>query len=118
MAGRIVLAALIAMLSVGCGVVPQRLSDEAERGRAAIRKYGCGSCHTIAGLSGAHGLVGPPLTGVASRAYLAGRLHNTPGNMARWIRNPRAIDSMTAMPVLGVGAQDASDITHYLQTLR
>src|SRR4051812_5094581 len=52
-----------------------------ERGRTTLAAMGCGSCHTIAGVTGAHGLVGPPLTGVASRSMLAGELPNSPENM-------------------------------------
>src|SRR5829696_21234 len=72
------------------------------RGRAAISRYGCSTCHTVPGVSGANGLVGPPLGQVASRVYLAGRLQNTPDNMIQWIRNPQGVDEKTAMPNLGV----------------
>jgi cytochrome c len=85
-----------------------------ERGRAAIGKYGCGSCHTIAGIAEAHGLVGPILTGVGVRTYVAGVLRNTPDNLVRWIRNPKEVNQKTAMPVLGVSQQEATDIAAYL----
>jgi cytochrome c len=88
------------------------------RGRAALAKYGCGTCHTIPGVNGANGLVGPPLTGIASRAYLAGRLPNSPGNMQRWIQHPQEVDPGQVMPEMGVGASDARDIVAYLYTLR
>jgi putative membrane protein len=91
---------------------------DADRGRVAIKKYGCGSCHTIPGISGAQGLVGPPLGQIASRVYIAGVLPNEPDNMIRWIENPPAIDSKTAMPNMGVTARDARDIATYLYTLR
>ena len=88
------------------------------RGRAAIERYGCGSCHSIAGVPGARALVGPPLTGVAERAYIAGVIENTPLNLQRWIRDPQGVDPRTAMPNLGVGASEARDIAAYLYTLR
>ncbi|HEY0406834.1 MAG TPA: c-type cytochrome [Pyrinomonadaceae bacterium] len=88
------------------------------RGRAAISRYGCSTCHTIPGVSGANGLVGPPLGQVASRVYLAGRLLNTPDHMMQWIRNPRGVDDKTAMPNLNVNETDARDITSYLYTLK
>src|SRR5262245_26038287 len=50
--------------------------------------YGCGSCHTIPGIQGAHALVGPSLAQVASRMYIAGVLPNTPTNILRWLQNP------------------------------
>lgn len=89
-----------------------------ERGVAAINRYGCGTCHTISGVSGANGQVGPPLTGIASRVYIGGVLENKPENMLRWIQNPRAVDALTAMPALGVTEQDARDIASFLYTLK
>ena len=88
------------------------------RGKAAISRYGCSTCHTVPGVSGANGLVGPPLTQVASRVYLAGRLQNTPDNKMQWIRKTQGVDEKTAMPNLGVTDNDARDITSYLYTLK
>ena len=90
----------------------------AARGSAAIARYGCGSCHIIPGVSGASGLVGPPLSGIGNRIYVAGVLQNTPPNMIRWIENPPAVDEHTVMPNLGVTHQDAIDIAGYLYTLK
>ena len=88
------------------------------RGRAAIRAYGCGTCHHIKGVGGAEGTVGPPLDGIAGRSYIAGVLPNAPNNMVRWIMDPRAVDSLTAMPTLGVPESDARDIAAYLYAIR
>jgi cytochrome c2 len=88
------------------------------KGRAAISRYGCSTCHTVPGVSGANGMVGPPLGQVASRVYLAGRLQNTPDNMILWIQNPQGVDDKTAMPNLGVSDADARDIASYLYTLK
>jgi cytochrome c1 len=88
------------------------------RGREKIRKYGCASCHTIPGVTGADALVGPPLTRIASRTYIAGVMTNTPDNMVHWIQNPRGVDPLTAMPNLGVTDADARDIAGYLYTLK
>jgi cytochrome c len=90
----------------------------AARGAAAIARYGCGSCHIVPGVSGASGLVGPPLSGIGNRIYVAGVLQNTPPNMIRWIENPPAVDEHTVMPNLGVTHQDAIDIAGYLYTLK
>jgi cytochrome c2 len=92
-------------------------SGNPERGRDIMRTYGCASCHTIPGVPGADALVGPPLTGFAERAYVAGVLPNSPDNLVRWIRHPRQVDSLTAMPDMGVGERDARDIAAYLYTL-
>ena len=89
-----------------------------DRGRQVIPKYGCQTCHSIPGVEGARGLVGPPLDHIGSRSMLAGRLPNTPANLMRWIRDPRGIQPGTAMPELGVTEQDGRDIAAYLYTLR
>lgn len=86
-------------------------------GRQALLRYGCGSCHTIPGVQRANGLVGPSLAGIAKRVYVAGVLYNTPDNLSRWIRDPPAVDPLTAMPKIGVSDGDARDITAYLYTL-
>jgi cytochrome c1 len=88
------------------------------KGRAAISRYGCSTCHVVPGVDGATGLVGPPLTQIASRVYLAGRLQNTPDNMILWIQHPHGVDDKTAMPDLGVTDADARDIASYLYTLK
>lgn len=90
------------------------INGDPDRGAAAIFRYGCASCHTIAQLRYAHGLVGPPLTNMSARMYVAGVLQNNPENMVRWIQNPKAVDQKTAMPNLGVTSQDAIDIAAYL----
>jgi cytochrome c2 len=90
---------------------------DAERGRALLRSYGCQTCHTIPGVDGANGLVGPPLAGIADRAYIGGVLPNAPDNMLRWIRDPRGVDSLTAMPNVGVTPNDARHIAAYLYSL-
>ena len=90
----------------------------ADRGQIAIRRYGCGSCHTIPGISGANGLVGPPLGGIASRVYVGGVVTNTPDHMIRWLEDPRSISPKTAMPNLGVTHGDAANIASYLYTLK
>lgn len=89
-----------------------------DRAPALIRHYGCVSCHTIPGIQGANATVGPPLTSMARRSYIAGVLPNTPPNLERWIMDPPAVDSLTAMPPLGVTAADARTIAAYLYTLR
>lgn len=88
------------------------------RGHHLIMQYGCGSCHTIPGVAGATATVGPPLAGIARRSYIGGVLTNTPDHLREWIMDPPKVDSNTAMPNMGVSAQDARDISAYLYTLR
>lgn len=89
-----------------------------QRGRDAISRYGCDTCHTIPGVRTARARVGPPLTSIAERVYLAGHLPNTPDNMQKWIRQPHQLEPHTAMPDTGVTEADARDIAAYLYTLR
>jgi len=120
----LILFGCFALLS-GCGGdnAARRIGEvttggDPHHGANVIAYYGCGSCHTIPGISGAAGHAGPPLSGIASRIYIAGVIQNTPGNMMRWIENPKAVDEKTVMPNLGVTPKDAADIAAYLYTLK
>lgn len=122
-AGQAAVAAFFVLSVGGCHGMNDAQAGELtggnpRRGANAIRKYGCQSCHSIKGISGANGLVGPPLTGIASRSYIAGVLVNNPDNMITWLRNPPAVDNKTVMPNMGVTEKDARDISAYLYTLR
>ena len=122
----IVIAVGLGIGSAGCNLTAQRTWDEAAqltggdpaKGREALAAYGCRSCHTIPGVRGADALVGPPLTRMGSRVYIAGRLSNTPEHLMRWIQHPREIDPRTAMPETGVTDEDVRHIAAYLYTLR
>jgi cytochrome c len=83
-------------------------------GKQLIQHFGCGSCHTIPGVPGATATVAPSLEKLKSRQFLAGRLSNTPENLQKWIRNPRAVDPKTAMPAVGLDGPQARDIAAYL----
>jgi cytochrome c1 len=115
-----VLAPAAVAAAAGCGgtastVPPPQLPDaNPARGAQLISSYGCASCHTVAGVRGADGLVGPPLTDFGKRSYIAGRLANNPENLQRWIRDPQGVEPGTAMPDLGVTAADARDIAAFL----
>ena len=92
-------------------------SPDPRRGAIALHQYACTTCHRIPGLVGADAHVGPPLEGIASRKYLAGRLPNTPQNLLRWIRDPKGVNPATLMPNLEVTEDHARDIAAYLATL-
>ena len=46
--------------------------------------------------------------------YIAGVLPNSTSNFIRWVKDPKAVDEKTAMPVLGVTEADASDIAAFI----
>lgn len=119
---------LVGLISVGIGVMmmmrPTELRPYREvpggdvaRGRQALVKYNCGTCHKIAGIDGANGIKGQPLAGLAHRYDIVGALPNTPEDLVRWIRKPKSIYPETSMPDLNVTQQDAVDIVAYLYSL-
>jgi cytochrome c2 len=97
---------------------PVANGGDAHRGNEALVRYGCTACHSIPGIEGPRGLVGPPLDHMAARPLIAGKFENTPQNMALWLQNPQSMDPDSAMPSLGVTPADARDMTAYLATLK
>jgi cytochrome c1 len=113
-------AALLALALSACGerrALPA-LDGNPERGKVALTQYACRGCHMIPGVTGSEVFVGRPLGGLAERAFIAGTLPNNQENLIKWIRNPKAIDPLTAMPVQGVTEADARDMSAYLLTRR
>jgi len=111
------------LLLVACGREQKqqaRLSTggDPDRGKVAIEKYGCTACHSIPGVPGPKGAVGPPLDHMASRQYIAGKFANNPETMIRWLQDPPAMDKETAMPAMGVTEADSRDMTAFLYTLK
>jgi len=95
-------------------VVP---GGDVERGRLALQGWGCGSCHTISGVTGADSKVGPNLNEVGLHSFIAGHLENTPDNMVRWIQDPQDLVPGNAMPDTGVSESMARDMAAYLYWL-
>jgi cytochrome c len=113
------LVLVLAMPLSACGRSQATIvaDGDAHHGAKLIRQMGCGGCHTIPGVADARGNVGPPLTAIADRAFIAGVLPNTPENMRAWIRAPQTIVPGNAMPDMGIDEADARDIAAYLYTL-
>lgn len=88
-----------------------------EAGRAALARHPCVNCHVVPGVPGSRGVVGPPLARWAGRAYIGGRLPNTPETLVAWIRDAPSFDPQVAMPDMGISDQDARDMAAYLFTL-
>lgn len=113
---------LIAASQAGCELQPRPVPIQvtggvAEHGPELMRRYGCDGCHTVPGVRGARGLVGPPLAGIGERMYIAGVLRNTPDNLVRWIMAPQVVQPGNAMPDMGVQEEHARHIAAYLYTL-
>ncbi|HWU74573.1 MAG TPA: c-type cytochrome [Sphingomonas sp.] len=111
--------AIIALLSACHGQTDvTRPAGSAHLGAITIGRQACGSCHVIPGIEGADGRVGPPLTHFASQQTIAGRLPNSPGNLRRFLKAPRAVVTNGAMPDLGLSDDQVRDIAAYLYTLK
>lgn len=121
---RAVVAATVVVLAgnAGCGngeQTPPAASPELspELGKRIADRAGCGSCHRIPGILSAQGEVGPPLDGIANRAYLAGVVPNTFDNMVLWLARPETAVPGTAMPNVGLSEAEAENVAAYLYTL-
>jgi putative membrane protein len=121
-AGPLLLLPILFLLS-GCGESANveanpDLDGNRGQGAALIIQYGCGTCHEITGIPGAHGLVGPSLDHFGRRIYIAGMLRNSPDNLLRWLQDPQAIVSGNVMPNMHISKVDANDIAAYLLTIQ
>ncbi len=112
------LACLTALPALAQEPPAKAASGSTKQGEAIILQKGCGGCHTIPGIDGADGLVGPPLTQMGRRIFIAGVLRNTPANMAAWVYDPQRYVPGNAMPSVGLSPQDAADVAAYLESLR
>lgn len=113
---------VVTMLIASCAKKDKELAAEATggdvaKGKAAIGKYGCGGCHTIPGIEGAKATVGPNLTGIGKRSYVAGQ-QNSLETLTQWVKHPQAQKPGTPMPEMGVTDDDAKHIAAYLYSLR
>lgn len=108
--------AMAAIAALGCANAGS--GQKAGVGRSApdlMIQYGCPTCHVIPHVPGAVGKVGPSLMSLSERSYLAGVLPNTPQNLRQWIMHPQHYQPGTAMPDMGVTAQDAYRIQAFLE---
>ena len=88
------------------------------RGKLVFESGPCATCHAIAGTSAA-GTIGPDLTHIASRRWLAsGRLGNTRANLAGWIVDPQRIKPGVLMPSNGLEPADLQALLNYLASLK
>ena len=86
------------------------------RAPVLMTRYGCGGCHTIPGVPGADGQVGPNLSGLRARVFVGGVARNDAGNLIDWIVNPRALSPRSAMPSTGISPAEARDVAAFLYT--
>ena len=86
-------------------------------GRQVFESEACANCHTITGTS-AHGVFGPDLTHLMSRATIAaGAAYNTPANLRSWIEDPNIFKPGALMPAMQLSDQQVDELVAYLTTL-
>ena len=86
----LLVAAAILTDVVAAPLPPRRCSPAAIR-RAGKLPYPAMAAAPATRLGNRRGarLVGPPLTGIRNRIYIAGMLQNKPQNLVLWIRDPK-----------------------------
>ena len=114
---RISLLSLL-LLAAACKPEQPAVPGDAVHGKQLVQQYGCTACHDIPNVSGPKGMVGPPLTHLATHPLIGGKLPNTPENLAKWLQNPQAVDAQNTMPNLGLTPDQSRDITAFLYTLK
>jgi cytochrome c oxidase subunit 2 len=84
-----------------------------------MQNAGCGGCHTIDGVQGFVGILGPNLTHFAGRQCFAGcYLENTPENLTKWLTDPPAVKPGVDMPNLHLSGQEVQTLVQYLGSLQ
>lgn len=104
-------------------------TDEAATRGAALVVKNCGACHAVNGTEAA-GAVGPNLTHLWSRAFIAGGiLPLNDANLTRWVKDAPAVKPGIIMPNFGdpnpqtgkppiLSAAEIDDVVAYLKTLK
>jgi cytochrome c oxidase subunit 2 len=98
--------------------VRQPADPELLRGRDLFMASGCGSCHTVRGLS--DGRRGPDLTNVGSRLSLAaGSMPNNVGTLAGWTASAQHLKPGSLMPSFGnFTGPELRALAAYMEALR
>lgn len=116
----LIAAAILCLAAAGCDrgranrAAVIRSGGDPARGRLALLKYGCTSCHSIPGIKQADSWVGPPLDRYSRRPSVADTLPNTPENLMLFILDPASVRPGTTMPDAGLTEDEARDIAAYL----
>lgn len=94
-------------------------ADLAELGPQTFSASGCPACHTIDGVAGANGVIGPDLSHFGSRTTLgAGIRQNTAEELSAWLADPQAVKPGNIMPNLHLRPRDIEVLVSYLHSLK
>jgi cytochrome c1 len=125
---RVLAVVVVSFAFVGCArpapststrddkIVP---GGDAARGAVILRTgaHGCAACHDVPGVRFPRGVAGPPLGGMADRAFIAGQLPNTPDVLVAFLQDPPSLVPRTGMPDVRMTLEDARDVAAYLYSL-
>lgn len=112
--------ALLAALGAGCGWEPRLPGVHRDSAApppqvlALLRTHGCVHCHTIDGVPGATGRVGPSLAGFERRRVIAGSHPNRQLELTRFLLDPRSLSPGSAMPRTLTDEAQAAQIAAWL----
>jgi cytochrome c oxidase subunit 2 len=93
-------------------------NEEEQAGRRVFLAKPCAACHTIEGTP-ASGTLGPDLTHVGSRRYIAaGLLPTSRGSLAAWIADPQTVKPGNNMPMVPLTGDELRAVSAYMASLR
>ena len=79
----------------------------------------CAICHSVRGLPGNHGVLGPDLTHLMGRHTIAaGTLTNNTANLAAWISNAQGIKPGVDMPTENLSGPQLQALLAYMKSLK
>ena len=95
------------------------MTGDAAEGASLFVSRACVTCHTIRGTDSI-GTIGPDLTHVASRAYIAGGiLENTTADVYAWLSDPQGLKPGNKMILpVELSSEDIRLLTAYIRALR
>lgn len=96
----------------------QPATERQKRGQEIFLTTTCAQCHTVQGTVAA-GRVGPNLTHIGSRTYIAaGSLPKTREHLQNWISDPQTIKPGIRMPMHNFAPEDLEALVDYLESLK
>lgn len=99
-------------------IPPPPTDSTAQRGQQIFLQSVCTQCHAVAGTT-ASARVGPDLTHVASRHFIAAAsMRNAHDNLKAWIKDPQGIKPGVRMPMNTFTEEDLNALVTYLENLK
>lgn len=87
---------------------PAKVAAAGGKGMELFGAKTCAACHTLTGVPGAVGMVGPKLDGIGKTRDVA--------YLTKWLKDPAAVKPGTTMPNLGLSDDEAKQIAEFLVT--